>query len=55
MKADEFVINTPTITATKWWPGEMGRFANFALVFAKLIIPDEDGEDNEYGIVPFIV
>ena len=40
-KTDEFVIHTPSITATKWWPGEMGRLANHALVFARLIIPDE--------------
>lgn len=35
-KTDEFVIDMPTNTATKWWPGEMGRFANFACVFASL-------------------
>jgi len=35
-KTDEFVIDMPTNTATKWWPGEMGRFANFACVFARL-------------------
>ena len=40
-KTDEFVVNTPTITATKWWPGEMGRHANHALVMARLIIDDE--------------
>lgn len=50
INTDEFVINTPTNTATKWWPGDMGRFANFALVFARLII---DG--NDYGIAPFLV
>ena len=33
-KSGEFVLNTPTITATKWWPGELGHFANHALVFA---------------------
>lgn len=33
-KTDEFIINTPSITATKWWPGDMGRMANHALVFA---------------------
>jgi acyl-CoA oxidase len=38
---DEFVINTPTITSTKWWPGDMGRFANYALVMARLIIEYE--------------
>lgn len=51
---DEFVICTPTITSTKWWPGDMGRFANHALVFARLIIIDE-GEKNDYGVLPFIV
>jgi acyl-CoA oxidase len=54
-KTDEFVLNTPTITATKWWPGEIAHFANHALVFAKLIIHDEDGEANSYGVVPFVV
>lgn len=54
-KTDEFVIHTPSITATKWWPGELGRLANHALVFARLIIPDDDGETNDYGVVPFIV
>ena len=33
-KTDEFIIHTPTPTATKWWPGDMGRMANFAVVFA---------------------
>ena len=47
---DEFVINTPTISATKWWPGEMGRMANYALVFAQLLI---DGD--KYGVSPFLV
>lgn len=42
-KTDEFVLNTPSISAVKWWPGEIGRYANFALVFAKIIIPDDDG------------
>ena len=50
MDKDEFVIHTPSITATKWWPGEMGRFATHALVMAKLVI-----EDNDYGVAPFLV
>lgn len=47
---DEFVINTPTITATKYWPGELGKFANYAAVAARLIIDDQD-----YGVQFFIV
>lgn len=49
------MIQTPSLDATKWWPGDMGHHANYALVFARLRIPDEDGEVNDYGIAPFIV
>lgn len=49
------MINTPSLDATKWWPGEMGRFANYALVFARCLVPDDDGEVNDYGIAPFLV
>jgi len=54
-KTDEFVIHTPSIAATKWWPGDMGLFANYALVFAQLIIKDDDGQKNNYGVAPFVV
>jgi acyl-CoA oxidase len=44
------VIDTPTPTATKWWPGELGRFATHAVLFAQVII---DGKN--YGVLPFII
>jgi acyl-CoA oxidase len=47
-------MNSPTITSTKWWPGDMGLFATHALIFAQLIIED-DGDKNMYGVAPFIV
>ena len=47
---DEFVIHTPSISATKYWPGDLGRFSSHAIVFARLII---DGDDN--GVQPFMV
>jgi len=49
-QTDEFVIHTPSISATKWWPGEMGGFTNYALVYANLII-----EGKSYGVCPFLV
>lgn len=33
---DEFIIHSPTITSTKMWPGDLGRFATHAVVFARL-------------------
>jgi acyl-CoA oxidase len=44
------VINTPTLGATKWWPGALGQAANHAVVYAKLII---DGQDK--GLHSFLV
>ncbi|KAL6084014.1 hypothetical protein STEG23_002533, partial [Scotinomys teguina] len=33
----EFVIHSPTMTATKWWPGDLGRSVTHAIVLAQLI------------------
>lgn len=55
VKTDEFIIHTPTKTATKWWPGELGRWANYALVMAKVVIPGKNGKSKGYGSAPFIV
>ncbi|CAD5233700.1 unnamed protein product [Bursaphelenchus xylophilus] len=35
-KTEEFVLNTPTITATKWWPGNLGKSTNMVMVMALL-------------------
>jgi len=48
--SDEFIIHTPCIKATKYWPGDVGNFSTHAIVFANLII---DG--NKFGVLPFIV
>ena len=47
---DEFIIHTPTIRATKFWPGGLGVQATHAVVYAKLMI---DG--NAHGVQPFVV
>jgi acyl-CoA oxidase len=48
--SDEFVINTPSLTATKWWIGGAAHSATHAAVFCRLIVFGKD-----YGVCPFIV
>lgn len=50
-EADEFVIHTPTDTATKWWIGAAGQTATHSVVFAQLII-DGEGKGLQSFIVP---
>ena len=45
---DEFVIHTPHIKATKFWPGGLGKVCTHAVMFARMKI---DG--NDYGPQPF--
>jgi len=47
---DQFVINSPTISSTKYWPGDCGLHANHCLLYAQLII---DGKSH--GVQPFLV
>ncbi|KAJ9630340.1 hypothetical protein H2204_008405 [Knufia peltigerae] len=44
-----FILNSPALTASKWWIGTLGRTANHAIVMAQLII---DGKNH--GPHPFI-
>lgn len=48
--SEEFIIHTPDIRATKWWPGDLGLHCTHAVVFARLII-----DDTQYGVFPFFV
>ncbi|RHZ50088.1 hypothetical protein CDV55_102092 [Aspergillus turcosus] len=38
----EFVVHSPTLTATKYWPGGLGLSCSHAVVAAKLRIRDKD-------------
>lgn len=46
----EFIIHSPTLTATKWWPGGLGKTANHVILMAQLYI---DGK--VLGPHPFMV
>ena len=48
--ADEFIIHTPELGATKWWIGGAAHSATHCAVFARLII---DGKDH--GVKTFVV
>jgi acyl-CoA oxidase len=48
--SDQFIIHTPTVTATKWWIGGAAHSATHAAVFAQLIV-----KGKNYGTKCFIV
>ena len=45
-----FVLNSPTVSATKWWIGALGLTSNHTLLIAQLII-----NGTNYGPHPFLV
>jgi acyl-CoA oxidase len=50
----EFIIHSPTVTASKWWNGGMGKLASHAIVVAQLLMP-EGGSYKNYGVLPFFI
>ncbi|XP_053957915.1 probable peroxisomal acyl-coenzyme A oxidase 1 [Anastrepha ludens] len=50
VQSEEFVLNTPTLTAYKWWPGGLGQAANMVIIMAQLYI-----KGKHYGLHPFLV
>jgi acyl-CoA oxidase len=49
---DSFVLNIPTLTATKFWPGALARTANYVLLMAQLYTPNRD---HSCGLQMFLV
>nr|XP_023675785.1 peroxisomal acyl-coenzyme A oxidase 1 isoform X1 [Paramormyrops kingsleyae] len=46
----EFVLNSPTVTSIKWWPGGLGKTSNHAVVLAQL-----HTQGNCHGLHAFLV
>ncbi|CAH1248086.1 ACOX1 [Branchiostoma lanceolatum] len=49
-QTQEFILNTPTLTGTKWWPGCLGKTSNYCVLMAQLYI-----HGKSYGPHPFMV
>ncbi len=60
-KTKEFILHSPSLTASKWWNGTLGRTANHAIVVAQLLLPTKSSTATtekgytSYGPHPFIV
>ena len=42
-RSQQFILHSPTITATKWWPGGLAKTVTHAVVMTRLFI---DGTDH---------
>ncbi|KAL4570945.1 hypothetical protein LXL04_026610 [Taraxacum kok-saghyz] len=49
-QTDEFVLHSPTLTSSKWWPGGLGKVSTHAIVYARLIVGGQF-----HGVHGFIV
>ncbi|ETV93363.1 hypothetical protein H310_12626 [Aphanomyces invadans] len=49
-KTQEYILNSPTLTSRKWWPGGLGKTANHCVLHARLFL---DGKDR--GVQAFLV
>ncbi|KAL8103166.1 hypothetical protein AgCh_027635 [Apium graveolens] len=47
---DEFIIHSPTLTSSKWWPGGLGKVSTHAVVYARLMT-----EGQYHGVHGFVV
>eukprot|EP00055_Hartaetosiga_balthica_P003673 m.8589 g.8589 ORF g.8589 m.8589 type:complete len:659 (-) comp3192_c0_seq1:317-2293(-) len=48
-ESDSFILHSPTLSSTKWWPGALGKTSSHCVVAAKLITKGVD-----YGTHMFI-
>lgn len=44
----EFVLHSPTLTASKWWNGTLGRTATHSIVAAQLLLPEKSSKESQH-------
>lgn len=49
-ETQEFELHSPTLSATKWWPGCLGKTSTHCVVMARLVT-----QGKEHGVHAFIV
>lgn len=49
-ETQDFIIHSPTLTSTKWWPGGLGKTSTHVILMAQLIT-----QGKNYGMHAFIV
>lgn len=56
-KTKQFILHSPTLTASKWWNGALGRTASHAIVVAQLFCPKSPSEPDlvSHGPHAFVV
>ncbi|EGG18374.1 acyl-CoA oxidase [Cavenderia fasciculata] len=55
-ETDEFEINSPSLTSTKWWIGALGKISTHTIVFGQLWLKEKaTGELKNYGVHPVLV
>ncbi|CAM9486736.1 unnamed protein product, partial [Chrysoparadoxa australica] len=50
IKSGCFMLHSPTLTSTKWWPGGLGKTATHCILMARLITKGKD-----HGVQPFFI
>lgn len=57
----QFIVHSPNLTSTKWWPGGLGKTATHVILMARLILPDSNSSSShgsrqkDYGPHGFVV
>jgi len=58
--SEEFELCSPTLSSVKFWPGGLGKLATHAVVFARLLLPNDPNDQQtkepvDYGPHAFLV